>query len=230
MQAYLRSLKEASEPLYEAKLVLVGEGGVGKTALLRALLGEKFVENLPTTHGIEVERKTLELNHPNLPGAKIKLNAWDFGGQKVYRITHQFFFSRGALYLLPWNPRLGAEQCDVEGWIQRIKLRVGGEARVIIVATHCKTADLIARIDEARLRRDHGDLDLVFHSVDSKTNDGIEDLKVHIARTAAKLPQMGNQLNPRWKAARDEVLALPDSRVPFSRFADVCLRYGLTGQ
>ena len=103
----------------------------------------------------------------------------------------------------------------MEGWIQRIKLRVGGEALVIIVATHCKTADLIARIDEARLRRDHGDLDLVFHSVDSKTNDGIEDLKVHIARTAAKLPQMGNQLNPRWKAARDEALALPDSRVPF---------------
>ena len=50
--------------------MLVGEGGVGKTALLRALLGEKFVENLPTTHGIEVERKTLELNHPNLPGAR----------------------------------------------------------------------------------------------------------------------------------------------------------------
>jgi internalin A len=36
LKAYLRSLENA-EPLYEAKLVLVGEGNVGKTTLLKAL-------------------------------------------------------------------------------------------------------------------------------------------------------------------------------------------------
>ena len=40
LRAYLRSLEEA-EPLYEAKLVLVGEGGVGKTTLLKALTGRE---------------------------------------------------------------------------------------------------------------------------------------------------------------------------------------------
>ncbi len=35
--------------------MLVGEGEVGKTSLLRALRGEEFVENRPTTHGIEAK-------------------------------------------------------------------------------------------------------------------------------------------------------------------------------
>jgi len=39
--AYLRSLEKEAEPLYEAKLVLVGEGGVGKTTLLKAMTGQE---------------------------------------------------------------------------------------------------------------------------------------------------------------------------------------------
>ena len=53
------------------------------------------------------------------------VRAWDFGGQEVYRITHQFFFSQRALYLVVWKPREGQEQNEVEGWLRRIRLRVG---------------------------------------------------------------------------------------------------------
>jgi len=55
--AYLRSLEQNAEPLYEAKLVLVGEGNVGKTTLLKALkgkAGEAPQEHEPTTHGVEI--------------------------------------------------------------------------------------------------------------------------------------------------------------------------------
>jgi GTPase SAR1 family protein len=233
--AYLRSLKEG-EPLYEAKLVLVGEGEVGKTCLVAAMKGEKFIKDRPTTHGIEIN--TLELPHPKLDKT-LTLNAWDFGGQPVYRVTHQFFFSRRSLYLLLWSPRMGVEQCDVEGWIKRIKLRIGPEARIIIVATHSKTEGRIARIDERQLRRDYGDMIVDFHEVDSGVNVdpvdkdpagekvGVEELKVKIAEAAAKLSQMGEMFSVRWKAARDEVLAMKNPRVTYNRFADICKKHEL---
>jgi hypothetical protein len=41
---------------------------------------------------------------------------------------------------------------------------------------------------------------------------------------------MGNPFPSRWKAARDEVLALPDPCLPFGRFADICTRHGLDPQ
>jgi hypothetical protein len=221
--AYLRSLQNA-RPLFESKLVLVGEGEVGKTSLLAAMRGENFVDGRDTTHGIEIH--TLELPHPNLD-QPITLNAWDFGGQPVYRVTHQFFFSRRSLYLVLWNPRMAVEQGDVEGWIKRIRLRVGDGARIIIVATHCQTGGRIARIDESQLRKDYGVLIAGFHEVDSSTGFGVEELKTVIADVAATLPQMGEPFNLDWKTARDEILALEEPRIPFSTFAEVCASHGL---
>ena len=90
VKVYLRGLVDAQK-CYEAKLVLVGEGNVGKTSLVAALNQEDFVENRSPTHGIEV--RSVEIDHPDKPDIRIRLNAWDFGGQAVYRITHQFFFS-----------------------------------------------------------------------------------------------------------------------------------------
>src|SRR5262249_21625930 len=56
--AYLRSLEDG-QPQYEAKVLLVGEGNVGKTSLVAALRGEGFENNRPTTHGIRVRDLTL---------------------------------------------------------------------------------------------------------------------------------------------------------------------------
>lgn len=180
--SYLRSLLAETRPLFEAKLVLVGEGGVGKTSLIAALNDLEFVEGRETTHGIEM--CALQLPHPRSQDT-ILLNVWDFGGQPVYRITHQFFYSRRSLYLLLWSPRRGAESCDVEGWIRRIRLRVGEEARILVVSTHSETGDRVARIDERTLCRDYGSIIVGFHEVDSKTGAGIKELRAILAEQAS---------------------------------------------
>jgi internalin A len=133
LATYLRSLEDAI-PQYEAKLLLVGEGNVGKTSLIAALRNEPFIDGRSTTHGIEIQ--PLRLSRPDL-GKDITLLTWDFGGQEVYRITHQFFFSQRALYLIVWKSREGQEQNEVEGWLRRVRLRVSQNARALVVATHC---------------------------------------------------------------------------------------------
>ncbi|MBI5823763.1 MAG: leucine-rich repeat domain-containing protein [Chloroflexi bacterium] len=235
--AYLRSLENA-EPLYEAKLVLVGEGNVGKTTLLKALkgkAGEAPQEHEPTTHGVEIDIHGLRLPHPAQDGVEIQLNAWDFGGQDVYRVTHQFFFSRRSLYLLVWEPRRGVQQGQVEDWLNMIRLRVGDDARVIIVSTHCKTGERIARIDQPVFKQQYGDMIVGFHEVDSLVPDpttgemiGIAELKKVIAVYASKLEQMGMGFNRDWKAARDELLVYPEPRISFSTFSGVCAARGLS--
>ncbi len=238
VKAYLSSLENA-EPLYEAKLVLVGEGNVGKTTLLKALkgkAGEAPQEHEPTTHGVEIDIHGLRLPHPEKDGVEIQLNAWDFGGQDVYRVTHQFFFSRRSIYLLVWEPRRGVQQGQVEDWLNMIRLRVGDDARVIIVSTHCKTGERIARIDQPVFKQQYGDMIVGFHEVDSLVPDertgemiGVAELKKVIAKHAAKLEQMGMLFNNNWKAARDELLARPEPRISYEIFSGVCAARGLSG-
>jgi internalin A len=239
VKAYLRSLAEGNaEPLYEAKLVLVGEGNVGKTTLLKALKGRKDEapqKNEPTTHGVEIDIHGLRLPHPTQDGVEIQLNAWDFGGQDVYRVTHQFFFSRRSLYLLVWEPRRGVQQCQVEDWLNMIRLRVGDEARVIIISTYSTSGEHLARIDKPVFKQQYGDMIVGFHEVDSLVLDkstgemvGIAELKSVIAEHAAKLEQMGMLFNNNWKAARDELIASKEPRVSYTAFGEVCAKHGLS--
>ncbi|WP_112263949.1 leucine-rich repeat domain-containing protein [Lentzea terrae] len=219
---YLRSLED-SAPQYEAKVLLVGEGGVGKSSLVAALREDEFVHNRPTTHGIEIG--TLDLPHPEL-NARMTLNTWDFGGQEVYRITHQFFFSRRALYLCVWKPREGQLENGVESWCRRIRLRVADQARLIVVATHA--SERRAEFDFGHLKSKFPQLVVDYFRVDSQTGEGIAELRAAIARHAAGLPQMGELLNNSWRLARDEVLANEESHITRLAFERVSASHGLS--
>ena len=223
---YLRSLDDEVE-LFEGKLLLVGEGEVGKTSLVAALKDPAApLAVRPRTHGIEIT--PLTFRHPGL-SRDMTLRAWDFGGQEAYRVTHQFFFSRRALYMLVWKPRQGQEQDQVQGWLRRIRLRAGDDARVLVVATHC--ADLYPELDYAQLRLDFPVILTGSFEVDNSTKEGLAVLEDAIGAQAAKLPQMGQRISARWAAARDDVLArsTTEPQIWFEQFAEICGQHGVTG-
>jgi Leucine-rich repeat (LRR) protein len=129
---YLAAKADGQMVLNEAKLIIVGEGEVGKSSLLAALRGDPWEDDRVTTHGIEI--KPVEVVDVD-SGTRITLNGWDFGGQRIYRPTHQLFFSAPAVYLVVWKPREGPQQGSVKEWIKLIKHREP-DAKILVVATH----------------------------------------------------------------------------------------------
>jgi len=68
------------------KVSLIGETGVGKTALVNRYTEDKFLSNMISTIGIDCKYKQLEIDKK-----KIKLQIWDTAGQERYRtITTNF--------------------------------------------------------------------------------------------------------------------------------------------
>ena len=59
---YLQQQKDGKRQ-WISKLLVVGEGGVGKTSLLRALRGERFEVQQSTTYGIEIKSLKLGFTH-----------------------------------------------------------------------------------------------------------------------------------------------------------------------
>jgi internalin A len=245
-RTYLQGMaEEQAELLYEAKLVLVGDGGVGKSSLLAALQGLPFESDRKTTHGIDIVE--LPLPHPEAgqsggaadepkiaDGTKISIRAWDFGGQPEYRVTHQFFYSERTLYVLVWNSRLEleAQNSRVEHWLKHIRRRVGQNIRVLIVATHCQAEsnDRTPNVDQYGLTTRHPGIIAGFYNVDSENGYGIKEVKQAIAREAASLPQMGDPMPPSWKAARDEVVSQDGPLMFHDEFVKVCKSHELTDQ
>jgi Leucine-rich repeat (LRR) protein len=225
LRAYLVRLAREGEALYEAKLLLVGEGEVGKSSLLGALRADPWIEDRDSTHGLDI--KELRLEHPS-GHVKITLQGWDFGGQPVYRPTHQLFFSAPAVYLVVWKPREGPELNLVEYWIRLIRHRVGPGARVIVVATH-RSKGRVARLDEPALRSTYGDMIVGFHYVDSFTGEGIPELSKAIAEEAAAIPGMGRSFPRSWRQARAIFNSTAAPYLSYGEFQVAVAKAGLDG-
>ncbi|MEU7618686.1 COR domain-containing protein [Micromonospora rifamycinica] len=221
--SYLRDEGRDGVPLYEIKVLLVGEGEVGKSSLVGAFHRHPFLVGRPTTHGIELSR--LALPHPETPEVEITLRMWDFGGQEVYRITHQFFFSRRSLYLLVWKPRQGQDENAIEFWLRLIRLRIGRDARVLIVATHGDERQ--PEIDLPHLRAKFAPSLLGQWVVDNASGRGVAEIESELARQAARFPQMGRRLSRRWVAVRDALATFTEPQIPYATYHALCVQHQL---
>lgn len=132
LRAFLKDAESGVVMQRQGKLLLVGEGGVGKSTLLKVLRGEAFVVNNDTTHGLELEKLALKSEE----GWEGELHCWDFSGQPAMRQTHQLFFTHPALYLLVWNHREAREAettAELTEWLTMIDQRTEGQGRVLLV-------------------------------------------------------------------------------------------------
>jgi hypothetical protein len=228
---YLRAKAEAQITLNEAKLILIGEGEVGKTCLLGALREDEWLESRPTTHGIEI--KPVIVAHPDTD-TEISLNGWDFGGQPVYRPTHQLFFSAPAVYLVVWKPREGPQQGFVKEWITLIKHREP-DAKVLVVATHGGPGQRQPDIDRQEIcDRFNSDSDTVlgFFHVNSKPDTqnsctGLAKLKRAIANVAASLPEMGRSVPAKWQRVREILQTNDKAYLPYDEVIAICTEHGI---
>ncbi len=119
---YWNQIKEqkGTVELYEAKLIIVGEGGTGKTTLFEKLKDpEHQVGNTLETIGINI-KEGLPFTHPIIQNQVFHANLWDFGGQELQYMTHQFFLSPRALYVLMMDAR--KELGNLSYWFKIISL------------------------------------------------------------------------------------------------------------
>ncbi len=220
---YLRAKAEAQIVLNEAKLILIGEGEVGKSCLLDALRDLPWTEHI-STHGIQIE--PVKVIDP-ATGTQITLNTWDFGGQRVYRPTHQLFFSAPAVYLVVWKPREGPQQGFVKEWIKLVKHREP-DAKIIVVATHGGPGQRQPDVDRQEIWDLFGRERVIdFFLVESKPDDkgqrrGIAELKEAIACVAAKLPEMGRKVPARWQQVREALKESGEPYLSLERVLEIC--------
>ncbi len=205
--AYLREQSEASTRQWISKMLVVGEGGVGKTSLLRALRGEPFEPGLETTHGIRIE--SLELVHSTETGVTMQLNAWDFGGQEIYHATHQFFLTNRSLFVLVWNARHGYEQGKLYYWLDAIQARAP-ESPVLLVAAWVDERD--ADLPLAELREKYPQI-VGHYEISNKTGRGIVKLRQALTAAAASLPLMGQPWPVTWLDAAETIRARKEKYV-----------------
>ncbi len=221
---YLLSQESDAPKFYfnESKMIIVGQGHVGKTSLLNRLIHNKY-EDSGSTEGIDIASWSFSKN-----GQKYRLNVWDFGGQEIYHSTHQFFLTKRSLYLLVWDALAEDEYGRIDYWLKTIQ-SLAGDSPIIIVVNKCDS-DLgrLHRLDDIDYKERFSQIiDIVY--VSCKDNIGIRTLKKRIKEVAVNLPLMKTSWLPSWKHIRDtlEKLSKRDNFIPYSEYLKICKRFNV---
>lgn len=103
-------------PKYVFKVVVVGEGGVGKTSLILRYTQDRFLGEYITTIGTNFAVKTL-----NVDAQQIKLQLWDLGGQAQFMRIRSFYYpgARAAVVVYSTADRTSFEV--VPKWAKEVR-------------------------------------------------------------------------------------------------------------
>ncbi|XP_065196243.1 ras-related protein Rab-3-like [Sycon ciliatum] len=125
---------------YMFKLLIVGNSGVGKTALLFRYVDNSFSEAFISTVGIDFKVKTVVRQ-----GKKIKLQIWDTAGQERYKAITSAYF-RGAMGFLLVFDIMNRESFDsVRNWCSDITSSSWTHAQMVLVGNKKDLAEIGAR-------------------------------------------------------------------------------------
>ncbi len=159
-----------------AKVVLLGEGTVGKTSLAHRLIDNEYVIK-DRTHGMNV----WPLDLPLQPDKTLEQEAllWDLAGQEDYRLIHRLFLDETALALLLINPQKDDPFAEAGDWLKALETAAGNhdsrrEAARLLVFSQVDVGGMkIGNAKIERFREEHGFADWLPTS--AKTGENCSD-------------------------------------------------------
>lgn len=154
---------ESGAPRYaNCRVALLGNTGVGKTALSRALCGKEF-RATESTHGTQVSLMDRSVVDDELGAVVREVFLWDFAGQSVYRLVQPVEAVGIEVALLVLDNRNAGNPLDeIREWETLLRLGSAGEGgprRIVVIARADRgglSLDLAAEGGDAEILRHLG--------------------------------------------------------------------------
>ena len=115
--------------IYDLKIILVGNSGVGKTSLLGRFLGNDFSTNYKCTVTVETSKKNLSLD----VNTGVNLNIWDTCGQEKFRSMTKSYFREAHGILLVYDVSDRKSFDDLGLWLKEIKNSAPENSSILLV-------------------------------------------------------------------------------------------------
>ncbi|HEY3569545.1 MAG TPA: COR domain-containing protein [Thermoanaerobaculia bacterium] len=217
--------------LCEAKLIILGEAGAGKTSLARKIENPsyKLHEREKSTEGIDVIRyhfptiiRARENGSERILHREFQVNIWDFGGQEIYHATHQFFLTRRSVYVLVCDDR--KEDTDFSYWLQVVEMLSDGSPLVIV---QNEKQDRTRDINISGLRARFASLRPAL-ATNLDTNRGLDRVIQTIQKELESLPHVGVGLPATWKRVREALEEDKRDFISLEEYLGVCQQHGFT--
>ncbi|KAH7648522.1 GTP-binding nuclear ran tc4 [Cryptosporidium xiaoi] len=165
----------------EFKLALVGDGGVGKTTLVKRHLTGEFEKKYIPTIGVEV--------HPlkfNTDFGPLIFNVWDTAGQEKFGGLRDGYYIKGQCAIIMFDVTSRITYKNVPNWHRDI-VRVCENIPIVLVGNKVDVKD---RQVKARQIQYHRKRNLQYYDVSARSNYNFEKPFLWLARRLTNQPAL----------------------------------------
>ena len=105
-----------AEDILKYKVILAGEGAVGKTTLINRFITGSFSTDYKATIGVQIFSKKIIIED-----REINLQIWDLAGQRFFKKIRTRFFRNASGALLVFDLTVPSSLSNLRDWISDIK-------------------------------------------------------------------------------------------------------------
>ncbi|KAM0791616.1 hypothetical protein ACM66B_006055 [Microbotryomycetes sp. NB124-2] len=132
----------------EAKVVILGSQGVGKTSIVHRYTSGHFSYSLSSTIGASFLTKKLVVD-----GCKVRLQIWDTAGQERFRSMAPLYY-RGALAaILVYDITNEDSFDDIKVWLDELKRNMSPDLIIHVVGSKADLATTLRQVDLQEAKR-----------------------------------------------------------------------------
>jgi small GTP-binding protein len=165
---------------YLFKVMVTGEGAVGKTALVTRYTTGQFQKDYKTTIGSQFAVKLAHISPPEPEFAVgIKIQAWDVAGQARFKAVRKMYYSGAAGLVLVFDVTRRRSFVELQKWVEEADESVGQRIPIICIGNKIDLPDRAIPSDEAKKWAE--DQGFVYMESSAKTGMGVSDMFLVIA-------------------------------------------------
>jgi len=160
---------------YLFKTMVIGEGAVGKTALVNRFTTGQFEKDYKTTIGSQFAVKLTHISPPESQYATgIKIQAWDVAGQARFKAVRKMYYSGAAGVILVFDVTRRRSFSELVKWVEESDESVGGRVPMVCVGNKIDLPDRAVSSEEARQWAESQGF--VYMESSAKTGEGVADM------------------------------------------------------
>jgi GTPase SAR1 family protein len=213
-----------------AKVLLVGESGVGKTGLSNYLARGLKVQDdkpLPSTDGAWATQWPLRHDREKA-SVEREIWLWDFAGQVDYRLVHQLFMDDAAAAVLVFNPQTENPFEGLGQWDRDLQKAARKPFAKLLAGARIDCGGLVVSVASMKkFMRERGFLGPL-HETSAKTGEGCDRLRDAIIRAIdwKSIPKTTSPVL--YHRMKQEILRLRNRGVVLLRLAELKQRMEMT--
>ncbi|MCB9066286.1 MAG: COR domain-containing protein [Calditrichia bacterium] len=202
----------------ETKVMVLGNPGTGKTAVIRRMIERTFDPAEKSTKGINIQRWPFQVGHK-----RMQLNIWDFGRTETELNLHRFFMTPNTVYLLVWDAGEENNRAELQNWLKLIQF-FGERSPVILLLNRVDRG--VKELNRQHLQRQFPQIQ-EFINISASDGTGIHELRDALKKVLPQMPNMQTVWQPGWLNVKTRLEISRKDFIERMEFDQLCDREGL---